>query len=101
MPSPAAQPLLGVDRMPRPLIGLRDHMELERKLLENLIPELSETEMDKPRAATEWASFLVRLHEGLVKWSRVNIQEGGTFSRFRDLAAKGFARFKSRAFRGQ
>ncbi len=44
--------------LPRPLVGLRDQMELEAKLFENLIPELCETELAKPRTPAEWASLL-------------------------------------------
>src|SRR5262245_57811411 len=50
--------------LPRPLVGLRDQMELERKLFENLIPELRESELARPRSPAEWASLLARMHEG-------------------------------------
>ena len=56
--------------LPRPLIGLHDQLEVEQKLCENLIPELTEAELARPRSPAEWASLLARMHEGIVKWSR-------------------------------
>ena len=51
--------------LPRPLIGLRDQMELEQVVLENLVPELSDAALKRPRDPAEWASHLKRMHEGI------------------------------------
>jgi hypothetical protein len=56
--------------LPRPLVSARDALEFDRKLCENLIPELTEAELTRPRSAAEWSSFLARMHEGIVSWSR-------------------------------
>ena len=39
-------------------------------MVENLIPELTEAELARPRTDAEWTSLLSRMHEGIVKWSR-------------------------------
>ena len=83
--------------LPRPLIGLRNQTELDVNLLENLIPELRETELDKPRTPTEWTSLLARLHEGIVKWSRFDLQQGDNLPGLRALAAEELPGFKSKA----
>jgi hypothetical protein len=66
--------------LPRPLIDLRDSLEIEQKLVENLIPELTEAELARPRTGAEWSSLLSRMHEGIVKWSRVFRQNSGANS---------------------
>lgn len=81
--------------LPRPLIGLRDQMELDQVVIESLIPELSEAEMRKPQTPTEWASHLRRMHEGIVNWYR-RLAEwgiGGTDSK--DLLRWNLDRFKT------
>ncbi|MGP0068914.1 MAG: hypothetical protein ACLQGP_35605 [Isosphaeraceae bacterium] len=83
--------------LPRPLVGLRDPVELEKKLLENLIPELREDELDRPHTAAEWASFLARMHEGFVKWSRFDALGGLNDPQLQAFAAGELAGFKSRA----
>src|SRR5439155_18736036 len=72
-------------------------LEVERKLLERLIPELSEAELARPRDGAEWASFLARLHEGIIKWSRFDIQQGDNQPGLRELAAGELTQFKSKA----
>ncbi len=62
--------------LPQPLIDMRHGLEIERKLCENLIPELRESELDRPRTPAEWATLLTRMHEGIVKWERFNMQQG-------------------------
>ena len=83
--------------LPRPLVSLRNQTENERKLLENLIPELTETELARPQNAAEWASFLERLHERLVKWSRMDFQQGGQHPQLKNLAEGTLAAFKAKA----
>ncbi len=56
--------------LPRPLVNLRNQLEVEQKMVENLIPELAEAELARPRTDAEWTSLLSRMHEGIVKWSR-------------------------------
>jgi hypothetical protein len=63
--------------LPRPLVSLRDQLEVEQSVCENLIPELTEAELSKPRNATEWASLLSRMHERIVNWSRRLVNESG------------------------
>jgi hypothetical protein len=62
--------------LPRPLIGLRDQIELEQVVLENLVPELSDVELNKPRDPVEWASLLKRMHEGITRWYRRLVEMG-------------------------
>ncbi len=81
--------------LPRPLIALRDHIELERKLVENLIPELSEAALTRPRNATEWSALLARMHEGIVKWTIFNAQQGDTHAGLKEPAAGGLPQFKA------
>jgi hypothetical protein len=56
--------------LPRPLINLREQTETEQKMLEYMIPELSEAELARPRAPVEWAPYLARMQAGFVKWGR-------------------------------
>src|SRR5262249_29489014 len=56
--------------LPRPLIAFRREMENERRLCENMIPELIEAGSGKPRTAAEWSSLLSRMHARIVNWSR-------------------------------
>jgi hypothetical protein len=81
--------------LPRPLVGLRDQMELERKLFENLIPELRESELARPRNPAEWAVLLARLHEGIVKWSRFDARLGEQQPRLRELSERELSQFRS------
>jgi hypothetical protein len=81
--------------LPRPLIDLRNHLEVEQKLVENLIPELTETELARPRTDTEWASLLSRMHERIVKWSRIYAENTKADSPLSILARWDLARFKA------
>jgi hypothetical protein len=82
--------------LPRPLIGLHDQLEVEQKLCENLIPELTEAELARPRNPAEWASLLARMHEGIVKWSRNLLsQEPETSSPMKPLAGWDLDRLKT------
>lgn len=56
--------------LPSPVIDFRHEIEIERRLFENLIPELEQVELDEPRTAAEWSSFVARIHERLVQISR-------------------------------
>jgi hypothetical protein len=55
--------------LPRPLISLREQSEVDQKMLEYVIPELSEAELSRPREAAEWGPYLARMYWGIVKWS--------------------------------
>jgi hypothetical protein len=55
--------------LPRPLISLRDQAEMDAKMLEYVIPELSEAEAARPREPVEWAPYLARIHAGIVRWT--------------------------------
>ena len=77
------------------MIGLRDQIELNQIVLESLIPELSETELRKPRTAAEWASHLRRMHEGIVNWSRRLGELGEDGASSKDLLRWDFDRFKT------
>ena len=80
--------------LPRPLIDLRNHLEVQQKLVENLIPELTEGELARPRTNTEWASHLSRMHERIVKWSRIYAEDTKADSPLSILAGWDLARFK-------
>jgi hypothetical protein len=56
--------------LPRPMIGMRQALENERQLCQNLIPELTNAELARPRNAQEWTSLLERMREGLIKWGQ-------------------------------
>jgi len=81
--------------LPRPLVNLRKQLEVEQKLIENLIPELTKAELSRPRTDTEWASHLSRMHERIVKWSRIYGQNARTNSPLTILAGWDLARFKA------
>jgi hypothetical protein len=83
--------------LPRPLVGLRDQLEVERKFLENLIPELSESELARPRNSAEWASLLARMHQGIVKLTRFNVQLGDHHPALRELSERELPEFRSTA----
>jgi hypothetical protein len=63
--------------LPRPLVDLRHEVETERKLCENVIPELVEAGSDAPRTPAEWSALLARMHARIVKWSREFREESG------------------------
>ncbi len=56
--------------LPSPVVDFRREIEIERRLFENLIPELEQVESDQPRTAAQWSSILARIHERLVQISR-------------------------------
>jgi hypothetical protein len=62
--------------LPNPSISLRDQLENERKLCENLIPELTAADLDRPRNAADWASLLARMYARIVQWSTFIAQKG-------------------------
>jgi hypothetical protein len=79
--------------LPQPLFNLRNQLEAEQKLIENIIPEMTEAELTRPRTDAEWASLVSRIHEGIVKW-------GGGYSPdrapgLRTLLGWDLARFKA------
>jgi hypothetical protein len=82
--------------LPRPLVSLRDQLEIDQSICESLIPELTETELNKPRTAADWASLLSRMHERIVSWSRrlVNDSRSAT-PQLRDLAGWSLDRLKA------
>ncbi len=81
--------------LPRPLVNLRNQLEVEQKLVENLIPELTEAELARPRTNTEWTSHLSRMHERIVKWSRIYAENTKADSPLSILAGWDLARFKA------
>ncbi len=81
--------------LPRPLIGLRDQMELDQIVLESLIPELSEAQLREPRTPTEWASHLRRMHKGMVNWYRRLAEFGEPVTGSKELLEWDFDRFKT------
>jgi hypothetical protein len=85
--------------LPQPLISLRDALETEQKLPENLIPELTETEFNRSRTAAEWSVLVSRMHEGIVKWCR-NLGSSGDGTPGIQIVAKwDLATFKTEALR--
>ena len=60
--------------LPRPLIDVRQAMETEQKVLEWMIPEI--TELDRPRAEEEWAPLLARLYARMSEMDRKYAEKG-------------------------
>jgi hypothetical protein len=81
--------------LPRPLIDLRDSLEIEQKLVENVIPELTEAELARPRSGAEWSALLSRMHAGIVKCSRVFGKNAGADSPVNILAGWDVPRLKA------
>jgi len=82
--------------LPRPLVSLSDQMEIEERICETLIPELTEVELSKPRTPADWASHLARLHERIARWSRRMVSESQKATpELRELAGWNLDRFKS------
>jgi hypothetical protein len=81
--------------LPRPLVDLRNHLEVEQNMVENLIPELTEADQGRPRSDIEWASLLSRMHEKIAKWSRTFGESQGADSPVNMLAGWDLARLKS------
>jgi hypothetical protein len=82
--------------LPRPLVSLRDQLEVEERICESLVPELSEVELSKSRTPAEWASYLARMHERIVRWSRRMVQSSqNSTPQLRELAGWDLDRLKS------
>ncbi|MFI5454753.1 MAG: hypothetical protein ACHRXM_04820 [Isosphaerales bacterium] len=81
--------------LPRPLIDMRNELEVEQKLCENLIPELSEAKLARPRGAAEWGSLMARMHERIVKLCRSLIDSQDGTAGLQILSGWDFARFKA------
>ena len=81
--------------LPRPFIGCRDQLEIERQLLENLIPELTEASLDPSRTAAEWASLMARMHGRIEEWSRVYSNNEKNDPALKALSTWGLVRFKT------
>jgi hypothetical protein len=81
--------------LPRPLVNVRNHMEAEQKMIENLIPELAEAELARPRTNAEWTSLLSRMHAAIIKWSRNMLSEEAANQLGLDLAS-----FKNKVLAG-
>jgi hypothetical protein len=64
--------------LPRPLIGLREGLEQEMKIVDRVVPELSD--LDRIRADAEWSAHLESLHVRLVGLAKLlfdpRMQEG-------------------------
>jgi hypothetical protein len=81
--------------LPRPLISIRSQLEIERRLLENLIPELAEAGVDQSRTPAEWASLVARMHGRIVEWSRISSADERADPALKALATWDLGRFKS------
>jgi hypothetical protein len=79
--------------LPRPLVDFRRKVEFERKLFENMIPELVEAESGTPRTPAEWSALLSRLHAGMVRWIRR--YSDGSVSTLNSFATWDVARLKA------
>lgn len=53
----------GLTALPRPLVSMREALETEQRIGENLIPEL--TMMDEPHSSAEWGVLLEKLYDRL------------------------------------
>jgi hypothetical protein len=80
--------------LPRPFICLRDQLEIERRLFENLIPELTEARLDQSRTASEWASLMARMHGRILEWSRTYTKNDKVDSSLKALSSWDLDRFK-------
>ena len=81
--------------LPRPLIGFRSQVEIERRLFENLIPELTEARLDKSLTPAEWASLLARIHGRIAELSRIATDNKNPDPSLTALSTSDLKRFKS------
>jgi len=78
-------------------VNLRDQLEVEQNMCENLIPELTETELSKPRTVAEWTALLSRMHERMVSWSRRLVQNSSNAApELRELTGWSLDRLKTK-----
>jgi hypothetical protein len=56
--------------LPQPFVSLRNSFENEQKLVESMIPELTEAELARPRNTAEWTPLLSRMHERIINLVR-------------------------------
>jgi hypothetical protein len=54
--------------MPRPLVPIRHAMEVEQRIVEGMVPELSQ--VDEPRAPAAWPVLLASLHRRMSEWTQ-------------------------------
>ncbi len=81
--------------LPRPFIGFRSQIEIERRLFESVIPELTETRKDQSRTPAEWASLVVRLHRRMAEWSRVDAKDEKADPNLKALTMSDLGQFKT------
>ena len=81
--------------LPRPLIDVRSELEIERRLFENLIPELTEAGLDQSHTQVEWASLLARIHGRVVEWSRIAADDEKADPALKALSRWDLGRFKA------
>ncbi len=74
-------------------MDFRREVETERKLFENMIPELVNAESGTPRTPAEWSALLSRLHAGMVRWIRMYSEP--SFSTLNAFATWDVARLKA------
>jgi hypothetical protein len=58
--------------LPRPPISVRNALEVEQRLGENLVPEI--TDVENSRTDAEWSSLLVRLHDRLNHLAKTHLR---------------------------
>jgi hypothetical protein len=81
--------------LPRPFICLRDQLEVERNLLQSLIPELTEAGVNPSRTAAEWASLMARMHRRIEQWCQIYTESAKNDPALTALLKWDLNRFKS------
>jgi hypothetical protein len=81
--------------LPRPLIDMREQSEIEQKMLEYVIPELSEAELERPREAAEWGPYLARMYVGILRWSEEFAQGDRDYPWLREKSGWDLARLRA------
>jgi hypothetical protein len=81
--------------LPQPFIGFREELEIERQLLQNLIPELTEAKSDQARTAAEWTSLMSRMHVRILEWSRMLSKDGNGVASLKALSTWDLSQFKT------
>ena len=75
--------------LPTPLVPLRMAMELEQKIGEHLVPEL--TDLERARTDIEWSSLLARLHARLMRLQKTSAYENNALKQIgRDVTLDQF-----------
>ena len=78
--------------LPRPLVSLREGLEMEQRLGENLVPELAQT--DAPHSRAEWGVLLEKLYHRLRHLAERITSDAQVNARLRAYLDRDLASFK-------